>query len=81
MSRGFSGDKQFSDKSANTRNRSPVYFILDNRTFYLKEIMEAYGLSDRCSFLGRNSDRRSPHNKLYNEISVKLVNSGIVHLA
>ena len=27
---------QTSDKSANTRNRSHVYFILDNRTFYLK---------------------------------------------
>ena len=72
---------QTSDKSANTRNRSHVYFILDNRTFYLKEIMETYGWSDRCYFFGRNSDRRCPHNKQYNEISVKLVNSGIVHLA
>ena len=34
---------QTSDKSANTRNRSHVYFILDNRTFYLKEIMERMG--------------------------------------
>ena len=72
---------QTSDKSANTRNRSHVYFILDNRTFYLKAIMETYGWSDRCSFFGRNSNRRCPHNKQYNEISVKLVNSGIVHLA
>ena len=34
---------QTSDKSANTRNRRHVYFILDNRTFYLKEIMERMG--------------------------------------
>ena len=73
--------RQTSDKSANTRNRSHVYFIVDNRTFYLKEIMETYGWSDRCSFLGRNSDRRCPHSKQCNETSLKLVNSGIVHLA
>ena len=72
---------QTSDKSANTRNRSHVYFILDNRSFYLKEIMETHGWSDHCYFFGRNSDRRCPHNKQCNEISVKLVNSGIVYLA
>ena len=43
--------------------------------------METYGWSDRCYFFGRNSDHRCPHSKQYNEISVKLVNSGIVHLA
>ena len=72
---------QTSDKSANTRNRSHVYFILDNRTFYLKEIMETYGWSDRCYFFGRNSDRRCPHSKQCNEISVKLLKTGIGHLA
>ena len=72
---------QTSDKSANTRNHSHVHFIQDNRTFYLKEIMETFGWSDRCYFFGRNSDGRCPHSKQCNEISVKLVNSGIVHLA
>ena len=72
---------QTSDKSDNKRNRSHVYFILDNKTFYLKEIMEMYGWSDRCYFFEHNSDRRCPHSKQCNEISVKLVNTGIVYLA
>ena len=71
---------QTSDKSANTRNGSHVYFILDNRTFYLYDIMETYGWRDRCYFFGRNSEHRCPHSKQCNEISVKLINSGIVHL-
>ena len=37
--------------------------------------------SDRFCFFGRNCGPRCPHSKQCNEMSVKLVNSGIVHLA
>ena len=43
--------------------------------------LETYGWSDRFCFFGRNCGPRCPHSKQCNEISVKFVNSGIVHLA
>ena len=80
MSRGFSGGKQVI-KSANTRDRDRVFFVLDKRkwrTFFLEDannklLVEVFIVP----LFESNSDRRFPFSMYNND--VKLVETPTVH--